>query len=430
MAQAYFEDDNFNPYGGSDPYAPAPQTSNPYSTQADWDRASNTLNSFVDNMGPGKQAINWEAARSAFDRNVASGQGNFGDWVNRTFDQRDSWLTGPTNNAAAAAARSSQGYNAGRGTGNPQQDWASLIAGLPPTAQSIAQIFPQFAAMYPGSTFEKGDIKGPWGWADVIGNMDSGNGKWQWYTGSGTPKNSYTGGVGSQMFTDPATKMFQSQILDRLDALMKGVKRPDDDRYRAAALGRVDELTKQAPYTAAEEQALITQMREPLTQARDTRQTLMKEIMGGRNIGPTSGLFMDQVYNTPERDYERALAGGTNDLAVRAVDERQKRKTEAIDILANLVGLGKDERGEDEGRAREVLTTGAILPELSERRLKLLMETMGMGSGDTGSLMSTLTNLMSNNQQQSNFQAGQSQNNAAQWGQILGMLVNSPLLNR
>lgn len=256
-----------------------------------------------------------------------------------------------------------------------------------------------------------------------------GNDNWTWLPGGNGPSNeSPTNGVADQMFDDPATKMFQSMVLKRIDDLMQAVKRPDDDAYRKAALSRVDQL-HEAPYSAGEEQALITRMREPLTQARDARMAFNKEQMGGRNILPSSGLFQDQVYNTPERDYERALAGGTNDLAVRAIDEKSNRNNQALDILSNLVGLDQGHRNEDQGRARESLTTGAILPDLTERRLQLLMQSLGLSESAMPSLLSTMTNLNAQNQNASQFAAGQRNDNAAAIGNLLGFLINSPLLN-
>lgn len=236
--------------------------------------------------------------------------------------------------------------------------------------------------------------------------------------GGGSPTN----GVAGQMFDDPATQMFQSLILDRIDKLLNSVQRPDDDRYRTAALSRVDELMKD-PYSQADEQALITRMRDPLTQARDTRMQESRERLGARNIGPTSGLFEEQVYNAPNRDYERALAGGTSDLAVQGIQEKQRRRDSALNILTNLVGLGRDSRQEDEGRAREVLTTGAILPDLSERRLQLMLQSLGLSNSQTGSLMSSLLQLQGLNQNQSQFDDAQSAQNAEFWGSMIARLA-------
>lgn len=236
--------------------------------------------------------------------------------------------------------------------------------------------------------------------------------------GGGSP----TSGVAGQMFDDPATQMFQSLILDRIDKLLNSVNRPDDDRYRTAALSRVDELMKD-PYSQADEQALITRMRDPLTQARDARMSAAKERLGARNIGPSSGLFEEQVYNAPNRDYERALAGGTNDLAVQGIQEKQRRLDTALNTLGQLVGLGKDQRGEDEGRAREALTTGAILPDLSERRLQLMLQSLGLSNSQTGSLMSSLLQLSGQQQNQSQFDAAQKQQQAEFWGSMIARLA-------
>src|SRR5687767_5946506 len=78
-------------------------------------------------------------------------------------------------NPQQAAERSANGYGgvpttstpSRTKTGNARQDWMSLVQGLPANTQSIAQAFPQFEQWYPGSSFEKADLKGPWGWADT-----------------------------------------------------------------------------------------------------------------------------------------------------------------------------------------------------------------------------------------------------------------------
>lgn len=301
----------------------------------------------------------------------------------------------------------------------------------PPTAPS--NLFGDPKTWKPGQrvafSHDPGKITLPAGWKQV--------GQWQYeYVGTRpttppatTPPKSAAVDLLNAGFTDPSTQTFQALIMRRLQDLLESVQRGDNDRYRNTALERVEELMRPV-YSGAEEDALITRMREPLTQARDARQSQMKEIMGARNMLPTSGVYLDQVYNTPERDYERNLAQGTNELAVRAIDERQRRRTAALDTLAQLVGLGADERREDEGRERELITTGAILPEMTERRLRLLMEANGVPQSQMGSLTNSLMQLWNNQQSQANFQAGQSQMNAQQWGQLIAMLLNSPLLNK
>ena len=63
--------------------------------QTIWARASQILNQYVSQEGGG--AINWEAARKIFEQQTASGQGNFGDWVNAVMAQRSSWVgAGPS----------------------------------------------------------------------------------------------------------------------------------------------------------------------------------------------------------------------------------------------------------------------------------------------------------------------------------------------
>lgn len=231
----------------------------------------------------------------------------------------------------------------------------------------------------------------------------------------------------SQMFTDPATQQFQSMILDRINNLYQAVQRPDDSRYRDAALARVDELMKD-PYTSEQEAAIRARMMAPLTQARDARIRDARERMAARNIGPSSGLFEQQVYNQPELDYERSLAGATNDIATSAIAEKENRRAQALSLLSSLVGLGSSNRSEDQARADTLLTTGAILPDMSERRLNQLMQVYGTSTATMPTLVSTLTNIMGLNQRTSEFNSANDANNAAMWGQVFGYLLNSPLL--
>lgn len=63
--------------------------------EALWNRASGDLNSYVDRENKGS-TINWDAAKNSFMQQAQGGQGNYGDWVNRTMDARNSWLNAPS----------------------------------------------------------------------------------------------------------------------------------------------------------------------------------------------------------------------------------------------------------------------------------------------------------------------------------------------
>lgn len=68
------------------------QSSNGYNAPPmQWDSASNVLNKYNDEHGGG--VINWETAKSIYEQNAQSGQGNHGDWVNQTLTARDKWST-------------------------------------------------------------------------------------------------------------------------------------------------------------------------------------------------------------------------------------------------------------------------------------------------------------------------------------------------
>lgn len=145
-------------------------------SQQQWDEASNTLNKYISGSNPGA-SINWEKARAEFEKNAASG-GNFGDWVNKTMDARNSWLnsSAPNINPNSGIAGNQQGrydYEALRS--------AWLAPGFNTTVQGGQQALadfiknnPQFAT---GVTVRNDAIFDPSGKfiADLIGDVGGKN---------------------------------------------------------------------------------------------------------------------------------------------------------------------------------------------------------------------------------------------------------------
>jgi len=84
--------------------------------------------------------------------------------VEQQFGQQPPGMTGPAG-----------------GTGDPRTVFQQMIGGLPPTVQSLQQIFPQIAAAFPGAQLQGGDIWFPGiGWVDVLQSASTGGTGWQW----------------------------------------------------------------------------------------------------------------------------------------------------------------------------------------------------------------------------------------------------------
>ena len=236
-----------------------------------------------------------------------------------------------------------------------------------------------------------------------------------------------TGATGTG-YGDPNADLFANEVLSRLEALRTPITDPFLELLQSFGLDRVDDL-EGAPYTAGEDAALRAQYMDPLTSARDAALERRREELGRFGYLPSSGLFQDQIGEI-EQGYEQAVGEGSTDLAVRAIDERQRRGQEQLQILEGLLGISQDTRAETDARGREAVTTASLLPAFDERRLDQTLRASGQGSSDQNALMQTLMALMQMNQQNAQFNAQQQQQasiynqqnaqaDAAAWGRFL-----------
>lgn len=85
------------------------QPQGPYKPSDDeWNRASTILNQYNDKAGG--DSINWDNARKKFEEQAAGG-GNFGDWVNKTFESRSGWTTPKAQSGYQAPATPTSAWN-------------------------------------------------------------------------------------------------------------------------------------------------------------------------------------------------------------------------------------------------------------------------------------------------------------------------------
>lgn len=337
-----------------------------------------------------------------------------------------------------AAGQSSPGYNTStalKRTGNARNDWMALVSGKPASLDSIAQAFPTFAEWYPGSSYEKADIKGPFGWADVIGNLDDprGGAHWQWYQGSGTsrlPKSAY-----SPQFSDPLTREYERLLksqtalyerqqadMDREAADKELVRKQTDDAVKKLMdflNKRVDTL-QQPAYTDSEAEVLKTRLLDPLERDRTASRNRTLNNIGSRGFDPSSGIAQ-QLFQDVDRVYDEQRTRTHGDIAYEQIQEERSRDQEAQDLLKYLAQLPTAAARGDldfvnyldnlvSQPGERALGTSALLADLPVQRAQLALQTLGLGGqpqsavpGVLGLLDNARLNRQSNQQQGSDF---------------------------
>lgn len=287
--------------------------------------------------------------------------------------------------------------------GRTNQDWINFY-----------NQHPEFAAngytMQQGS--KPGELIGPngTGFDTVIASGRGGEGA------SWTPFGSSGGGGGN------ASDVYVNEILSRLSALHQPVNSPMNTLLQLVALNRVKDLGA-APYSSAEDAALVAKYRNPATQARDAALSQQQESLARYGYLPSSGLAQKQradIQNT----YQQGIAQASNDLAVRAVGQKQQNAQEQLAILASLMGNETSMRNEDLQRTLESVQTAQLLPQLQQSQLQSLITASNPGTDQTAAL-SALMQMLGLNQHQNQIDQGNQQANAAAWGQYLAYVLQN-----
>lgn len=307
----------------------------------------------------------------------------------------------------------------------------ALLSHTAPASAASLQAFiaahPEFATGVTIGGSKANKLYGPGGQflADVINGTSGPNPSWAWDTSVGSDAGggqSYTGPGGGVGYANPSSQLFLNEALSRLQALHQPVSNPFQDAYLQQALKRVADL-QQAPYTPADEAALIAQFREPLTHARDAALQRRTEQMGARGIGPTSGLFQDQI-NQVENTYQQGIAQGANQLGVTAVAEKQRRAQEALAVLTDMLGVTNTSQQQDQQRQQETLQVAALFPQFDAHQLQQLLAASGGGTTSPSDLVSMVTQIGNLNLNQQNQANASKASSSAAWGQLLGYLLN------
>jgi len=334
------------------------------------------------------------------------------------------------NSAEAQAYRqrtAAGGSNTGGGSANAAQigqAWLAYANGLGrrPSSQDVADFFAKnsgWGASVGGSKGNKVTIGGKT--YKLIGATSDPNAAFaQWLditNGEGSSDTTSTYGNSAN------TELYVNEILSRLQQLRQPIDDPFNRALQVQALQRVQQLQGD-PYTAGQDAALVAKYREPLTQARDAQYQRNREEAARRGFMQSSGLLGVLDQNT-DKAYQQAVASGSNDLAVQAITERDRRAQEGLAILSALVNAENARRTEIDNRSNQLVSTAALLPGLDERRLSLLLDAANGGTQANNSALSNLLQLATLNQSANQTNSANSQNNAATFGAYLAQLLKN-----
>jgi hypothetical protein len=243
---------------------------------------------------------------------------------------------------------------------------------------------------------------------------------WEDYANEGAGGGTGAAGGGGN---DPSRELFINELLSRMESLRKPVDDPLAPLYQLMALTRVQNLQGE-PFTGGDDAALRAKYMDPLTQARDAELQANKERIGARGMLPSSGL-LDELNKTTNQGYQRGVAIGSNDLAVRAIDERQRRQMEQLDVLSDLLSQGRTARGEDDRRGQEIIELAALFPEMDERRLQMLLQASGDSTANASAASTSLLQQGSQDLQARLLQSRTDAERNAAWGEFFGSLLDN-----
>lgn len=351
-------------------------------------------------------------------------------------DEINNWLKGTGTNLSAIqqgiyGSSEAQAYNARRQAAKP-----AATSGVPSSGRSmddaaIAARVAQWAAMAGADPTLSNDPAYAVRRIKETGGLGSDNDQF-WQNAFVGPSAFFNnpnreagaggaGGANPGGYTDPSSMLYMSQLMSRLQQAQQPQDNSVMELLKSLALKRVDALGA-APYSAADEQALITKYREPLTQARDAAYQRNKETASAHGYLPSSGLLRHMDTET-NKGYEQGIAHGANDMAVGAINQKQANAQQQLQILSSLLGVTNTQFDRGSAQADHAVDIAKMFPDFDAQRLDQLLRASGDSSGS--SALNSLMQLGGLNLGTLNSNNATDQANAAAWGKFYAGIMHS-----
>lgn len=235
-----------------------------------------------------------------------------------------------------------------------------------------------------------------------------------------TPRGPETnGGANPGGYDDPSSVLFLNQLMQRLNQANQPQNTDIIKQLTQLAQARIQSLNA-PPYSAADEAALITKYRDPLTQARDAAKQQKALDLSRRGITPDSGVFQQEMAKI-DQAYVGGIAQGANQMGVNAVAQKNANADEQLQILNALLGATNTQTDRTNAQADQALALAKMFPDFDAQRLNQLLVASGE-QPSASSLISGLTGLGNLNLNSTAFQSSQDAANASAWAKIIASI--------
>lgn len=283
-------------------------------------------------------------------------------------------------------------------------------------AQGNGYDVPALAAAWGNPSFKNDPINARVG--DILSQYGYGGGSATVAAKAGTSSGSAPADT-TTPYKNSSQDLLLNAVLQRLQQLQTPADTSMSDLFAKYGLAQVDKLN-QPPFTDTQNAALLTQHMEPLTQARDTTKQQAAENLARRNIGPSSGVFVDTM-NKIDTAYQRGVAGVTNTLNIQGIDQVTKNNQLQLTILSSLADMSRVNQQIADQRSQEAVTTAAIPFNTDLQTLSALSS--ASGGDNASSLISSLMSLGQLNLNGSTIANQQGSADANAIGSVVGYIM-------
>lgn len=260
---------------------------------------------------------------------------------------------------------------------------------------------------------------------------------------------------------DPARTALATALHQRRGELQPGAN-PALEQVLTYLQSQFEDASRSEGFSPAELAILRTQQFEPIEAYRQASKARALERASKRMMLPSSGLHELDIRDI-EMDADRRRTEADRDLAIRAIGERQRRRSEALgyaqqryeipeiqrregldvsSVLEQLERAGRTEtegrgreqlnvagalaqlaeatRGEEHGRRQEALNLGSLLYDLPFRAMQQAQSVVG-GTPGPDALFNQMLNLSNLNQRERQISGQRNADLFAQLGQLLAL---------
>lgn len=211
--------------------------------------------------------------------------------------------------------------------------------------------------------------------------------------------------VNTPVFTDPATKEWESLLRSLVDRLNTPQQTQDYSKVTDYLRQYMEQLQKPG-YTPAESEQIQTQTLDPLSQQRDAQQQQIIERFARHGITPSSGIVQKALQDL-DTQFQQLRTRAQGAFTTNAITMNQQRQQQAGQVGLTLQQLEQAVAANDEQRAQHAVQQFFQLPQLADTRMAAANNVLQGSAVSPVSLLGALNAFQATGNQQNQFQQAQ-----------------------